>query len=78
MYMCICVYIYIYIYIYIFYFMLLFWSECSMLVPYFPFARHLLSKFARRLWVFWEDLKTPLISNLRSAFNKGELSNFQK
>ena len=28
--------------------------------------------------VFWEDLKTPLISNFRSAFNKGELSNSQK
>ena len=30
------------------------------------------------LAVFWEDFKTPLISSFRSAFNKGELNNFQK
>ena len=28
--------------------------------------------------IFWEDLKTPLISSFKSAFDKGELSNFQK
>ena len=28
--------------------------------------------------VFWEDLKIPLISSLKSAFDKGELSNSQK
>ena len=28
--------------------------------------------------VFWEDLKTPLISSCKSAFDKGELSNSQK
>ena len=28
--------------------------------------------------VFWEDLKTPLISSFKSAFDKGELSNSQK
>ena len=28
--------------------------------------------------VFWEDLKTPLISGFKSAFDKGELSNSQK
>ena len=28
--------------------------------------------------VSWEDLKTPLISNFKSAFDKDELSNFQK
>ena len=28
--------------------------------------------------VFWEDLKTPFISSFKSAFDKGELSNFQK
>ena len=28
--------------------------------------------------VFWEDLKIPLISSFKSAFNKGELSNSQK
>ena len=28
--------------------------------------------------VFWEDLKTPLISSFKSAFDKGKLSNFQK
>ena len=28
--------------------------------------------------VFWEDLKTPLISTFKSAFDKGELSNSQK
>ena len=28
--------------------------------------------------VFWEDLKTPLISSFKSAFDKGELSNFKK
>ena len=28
--------------------------------------------------VFWEDLKTPLISSFKSAFVKGELSNSQK
>ena len=28
--------------------------------------------------VFWEDLKTPLISSFKPAFDKGELSNFQK
>ena len=27
---------------------------------------------------FWEDLKTPLISSCKSAFDKGELSNSQK
>ena len=27
---------------------------------------------------FWEDLKIPLISSSESAFDKGELSNFQK
>ena len=29
-------------------------------------------------YVFWEDLKTPLISSFKSAFDKGELSNSQK
>ena len=28
--------------------------------------------------VFWEDLKTPLISSFKSAFDKSELSNSQK
>ena len=28
--------------------------------------------------VFWEDLKTPLISSFKSLFDKGELSNSQK
>ena len=28
--------------------------------------------------VFWDDLKTPLISSFKSAFVKGELSNSQK
>ena len=28
--------------------------------------------------VFWEDLRTPIISNFKSAFNKGELSHSQK
>ena len=28
--------------------------------------------------IFWEDLKTPLISSFKSAFDKSELSNFQK
>ena len=28
--------------------------------------------------IFWEDLKTPLISSFKSAFGKSELSNFQK
>ena len=28
--------------------------------------------------VFWEDLKTPLISSCKSAFDKGEISNSQK
>ena len=28
--------------------------------------------------VFWEDLKTPLISSFKWAFDKGELSNSQK
>ena len=28
--------------------------------------------------VFWEDLKTPLISSFKSAFDKGELSSSQK
>ena len=28
--------------------------------------------------VFWEDLKSPLISSFKSAFDKGELSNSQK
>ena len=28
--------------------------------------------------VFWDDLKTPLISIFKSAFVKGELSNSQK
>ena len=28
--------------------------------------------------VFWEDFKTPLISNFKSAFDKGELGNSQK
>ena len=28
--------------------------------------------------VFWEDLKTPLISSIKSLFDKGELSNSQK
>ena len=28
--------------------------------------------------VFWDDLKTPLISSFKSAFAKGELSNSQK
>ena len=28
--------------------------------------------------VFWEDLKTPLLSTFKSAFDKGELSNSQK
>ena len=28
--------------------------------------------------VFWEDLKTPLISRFKSAFDKGDLSNSQK
>ena len=28
--------------------------------------------------VFWDDLKTPLISSFKSAFFKGELSNSQK
>ena len=28
--------------------------------------------------VFWDDLKTPLVSSFKSAFVKGELSNFQK
>ena len=28
--------------------------------------------------VFWEDLKTPLISSFKPPFDKDELSNFQK
>ena len=28
--------------------------------------------------VFWEDLKSPLISSFKSTFDKGELSNSQK
>ena len=28
--------------------------------------------------VFWEDLKIPFIPSFKSAFDKGELSNFQK
>ena len=28
--------------------------------------------------VFWEDLKTPLTSSSKSAFDKGELDNSQK
>ena len=27
---------------------------------------------------FWQDLKTPLISSFKSAFDKGKLSNSQK
>ena len=28
--------------------------------------------------VFWEDLKTPLISSFKSAFDRGKFSNSQK
>ena len=28
--------------------------------------------------VFWEDLKAPLLSSFKSAFDKGKLSNYQK